>query len=225
MSMVDMSAETKVRWGMVIDLRKCIGCGACSLVCSQTNKIPYFLWRRVIECGVSGPPQRQRMAIPMSCMHCSQPPCLEVCPATATYRRPDGIVDIDTERCVGCGYCIVACPYLARSIMYNNSAEAESSATPKEKAEGSKMNRIGVSSKCNFCIRRIDAGLAKGLQPGIDNDASPACVISCCAGALSFGNLDDPESAVAQLLRENRVSCLQEELGTGPSVFYILEQT
>jgi phenylacetyl-CoA:acceptor oxidoreductase subunit 1 len=107
--------------------------------------------------------------------------------------------------------------------MYNNRADTEFTATSNDKAEGFKKNRIGVSSKCNFCITRIDAGLARGLQPGIDSDASPACVVTCCSGALSFGNLDDPDSTVSQLLRENTISCLQEELGTRPSVFYIME--
>ena len=84
-----------VRWGMVIDLRKCVGCLACTTVCTETNKLPDNIWRRVLDCGVSGSPERQRMSVPMNCMHCMEPSCMKVCPTTATKQRPDGIVDIN----------------------------------------------------------------------------------------------------------------------------------
>jgi len=199
-----------MRWGMVIDLRKCIGCGACALVCGQVNKMPTNLWRRVFDCGISETPERQRTCLPMSCMHCSKAPCHEVCPTAATFRRDDGIIDINYELCIGCGYCMVACPYMARSIVFQN--EYDSGA-----------DRIGVCSKCNFCLPRIDSGLVKGLKPGLDSEASPMCVVSCAADALCFGNLDDPDSAVAQLIRENKAVSLQEELGTDPAVYYLVD--
>ena len=111
---------SKVRWGMVIDLRKCFGCGACVVACAEANQVTPNLWRRVFDCGVSRPPGRKRLYLPLSCMHCNEPPCEKVCPTTATFQRADGIVDIDDTKCIGCGYCIVACPYFARVIIFLN---------------------------------------------------------------------------------------------------------
>jgi phenylacetyl-CoA:acceptor oxidoreductase 27-kDa subunit len=216
--------ERKVRWAMVIDLRKCIGCGACTLVCSQTNKIPSNLWRKIIDCGINGPPGRERLCLPISCMHCGKPPCLEVCPTGATYLRLDGIVDIRYEQCIGCGYCIVACPYMARSIIFDNGCDFEDVETSHISNKNVfKDAHIGVSSKCNFCLPRIESGLTKGLRPGLDPEASPLCVISCSAGALSFGNVCDINSEVSRLIKENKTVFLQEELGTDPSIYYITE--
>lgn len=212
------------RWGMVMDLRKCIGCKACTIVCKQTNKVPRDRWRRVVDCGISEAPERQRTFLPMSCMHCSEPPCLEVCPTTATYRRPDGIVDVHYELCVGCGYCIVACPYMARTLIFRNETGFEVETMSQEPdMDTTNLDHIGVSTKCNFCRPRVDAGLAQGLQPGLDPDASPVCVISCSANALYFGDLDDPDSEVSQLMRQNKTARLQEELNTDPAVYYIVE--
>lgn len=163
------------------------------------------------------------MYLPMSCMHCSKPPCLNVCPTTATYRRSDGIIDIHYDRCIGCGYCIVACPYLARTIIFSNGYYLDVEYLSRELGKVNPGECIGVCAKCNFCLSRVDAGLAKGLHPGVDLDATPVCVISCVAGALYFGDLNDPESKVSLLCHENRTVCLQSELGTEPSVFYIIE--
>ncbi|MCL4475988.1 MAG: 4Fe-4S dicluster domain-containing protein [Nitrospirae bacterium] len=164
------------------------------------------------------------MCLPMSCMHCGKPPCLDVCPTGATYRRSDGIVDIKYEICVGCGYCILACPYLARTIVFHNGDDFETDVTYRESGKPSpSISFTGVCSKCDFCLPRVDAGLAKGLEPGLDLEASPMCVVSCTAGALHFGDLDDPDSMVSQMLRENKTACLQEDLGTYPSVYYILD--
>jgi phenylacetyl-CoA:acceptor oxidoreductase subunit 1 len=200
-------------WGMVIDLRKCIGCRACAIACKQTNEVPLDCWRRVVDCGISEPPERQRTFLPMSCMHCNEPPCLEVCPSGATYRRPDGIVDIQHELCVGCGYCIVACPYQARAVIVD----------PEPDATSPVLDHIGAATKCNFCLPRVDDGLAQGLRPGLDAEATPACVVACSANALHFGDLDDPDSEVSWLIRENGTARLQEELGTDPSVYYVVE--
>jgi phenylacetyl-CoA:acceptor oxidoreductase subunit 1 len=212
-----------MRWGMVIDLRKCIGCRACASACKQTNEVRRDLWRRVVDCGISGPPERQRTFLPMSCVHCSEPPCLEVCPTTATYRRPDGIVDVHYELCIGCGYCVVACPYMARTIIFPNQSGFKAGPSSREPDMAARnLNHIGVATKCNFCLPRVDAGLAQGLQPGLDPEATPACVIACSTNTLHFGDLDDPDSEVSQLIRENKTARLQEELSTDPSVYYIV---
>jgi phenylacetyl-CoA:acceptor oxidoreductase 27-kDa subunit len=214
--------ERPVRWGMVIDLRKCFGCGACVVSCAQANKITSNHWRRVFDCGISGPPRRQRMYLPLNCMHCSNPPCEAVCPTTATFKRSDGIVDIDREKCIGCGYCITACPYHARVILFLNEYDLETRVMV-EGAVISLPDYIGVATKCCFCGPRIDRGMEKGLAPGVDKEATPACVNNCTAGALYFGDLNDPRSEVAQLVRENPVLCLQENLGTQPRVYYLAD--
>lgn len=209
---------------MVIDLRKCVGCGSCSVICGDTQDLPSVIWRRVIDCGVSGPPARERMTLPLSCMHCSEPCCLEVCPTSATHRRADGIVDINYDICLGCGSCIVACPYRVRTIIFRSDPDfAVLAASEKSSSRRNGPRQIGVCSKCDFCVARIDAGLKKGLRPGHDQAATPMCVVTCTANALHFGDLDDPHSEVSRLIRKNRVCRLQEELRTKPAVYYIVE--
>ena len=207
---------------MVIDLRKCVGCGACSVICDQTNKLAFNRWRRVFDCGVSDAPERQRLCMPLSCMHCNDAPCREVCPTGATHRRTDGIIDIDYSRCIGCGYCIMACPYHARSILFQNEYAMEVGTLD---GDVSPENRLGVATKCNFCRPRIDEGLKKGLIPGRNPEASPACVISCSAGALFFGDFDNPDSEASGLIRDNMTVLLQEELETHPSVYYLVDDS
>jgi phenylacetyl-CoA:acceptor oxidoreductase subunit 1 len=208
---------------MVIDLRKCIGCGACTIACKQTNKVPINSWRRVFDCGTSDAPERMRTFVPISCMHCGKAPCVEVCPTGASYRRSDGIVDIKNERCVGCGYCIIACPYQARIIIFHNEHELKVKKIFYGLGDADiNLDRIGVSTKCNFCRQKITEGMRRGLTPGLDRDASPECVISCSAKAMRFGDLDNPDSVVSRLLRERKTARLQERLGTEPSIYYIL---
>jgi phenylacetyl-CoA:acceptor oxidoreductase subunit 1 len=147
---------------------------------------------------------------------------MEVCPTTATRKRADGIVTIDYDLCIGCAYCSVACPYQAR---YKTERASFAYGTPSRHEEARfDPARLAVATKCTFCVDRIDAGLAQGLTPGRDPDATPACVNACIADALSFGDLDDPGSPVSQLLAENRHFRMHEELGTGPGFFYLWDQ-
>lgn len=211
------------RWGMVIDLRKCVGCQTCTITCKQMNNLPPgTFWRRVADCETGTYPNVERTFLPMGCMHCSDAPCLEVCPTTATYRRDDGIVEIDYDLCIGCAYCIVACPYLARTIIFEQGSFFESGPIPSETALND-PDRVGVCTKCNFCLPRVDAGLAQGLQPGLDFEATPMCVGACISNALHFGDLDDPESNVSRMIEENGAVQMWEELGTDPAVYYIVE--
>jgi phenylacetyl-CoA:acceptor oxidoreductase 27-kDa subunit len=189
------------RWAMVADLRRCVGCQTCTAACKQKNATPPGVqWRRVLDLEIGEYPSVKRAFVPVGCMHCDDPPCLEVCPSTATRKRADGIVTIDESLCIGCAYCAVACPYEARY----------------------KAN--GVATKCTFCVERIDAGTAKGLTPGVDPEATPACVNSCIAGALHFGDVEDPASNVSQLLAENQHFRLNEALGTGPRFYYLWDK-
>jgi phenylacetyl-CoA:acceptor oxidoreductase 27-kDa subunit len=211
------------RWGMVIDLRKCFGCGACVVACAEANKISPNLWRRVFDCGLSRPPKRQRLYLPINCMHCDEPPCKKVCPTTATFQRSDGIVDIDFKKCIGCGYCIVACPYYARTIIFLNEYNIESLVMGGgNESRASIPDYLGVCTKCNFCKARLDAGIERGLKPGKDPEASPVCVVQCTAEAIYFGDLNDSQSQVARLVRENITFCFQENLGTQPRIYYIV---
>jgi len=124
---------------------------------------------------------------------------------------------------LGCGYCIVSCPYQARTIFKEDYEFSVNAVSQELNISDADSGRVGVCTKCNFCRTRIDAGLARGLQPGLDPEATPACVATCSANALYFGDLNDPDSVVSHMIKENRAVRLQEELKTSPSVYYVVE--
>ena len=209
------------RWAMVIDLSKCIGCGSCIEICKQVNNVPpESEWRRLVERTFKKNNNLKRMFLTMGCMHCDNPPCLDVCPTKATYQTREGIVNIDQERCIGCAACVLACPYKARSINHCARAGCYETNDNFEVGMGNE-DQIGICSKCNFCLPLINTGLKNGLQPGKDPDATPMCVRHCLGGALSFGDLDDPGSHVNSILSRNKTTRILEELGTNPAVYYI----
>jgi phenylacetyl-CoA:acceptor oxidoreductase subunit 1 len=147
---------------------------------------------------------------------------MTVCPSTATRRRPDGIVTIDYDLCIGCSYCAVACPYQARHKT-DRASFAYGGAPSRAERKRFDGRRLAVATKCTFCVDRIDAGTAKGLTPGVDPEATPACVNSCIAAALHFGDVENPASNVSRLLAENRNFRMHEELGTGSGFYYLWE--
>ncbi len=211
------------RWAMSVDLRRCIGCQTCTAACKHANATPPGVqWRRVLDMEFGTYPDVQRAFVPVGCQHCDEPPCLDVCPTTATRKRADGIVTIDYDRCIGCAYCAVACPYQAR---YKTERASFAYGTPTE-AEALRHDeaRLAVATKCTFCVDRIDAGLAAGLVPGRDPAATPACVNACITSALAFGDLDDPESAVSERLEGQQAFRMHEELGTGPGLYYLWDR-
>ncbi len=211
-------ASSEYHWGMVINLDKCIGCEYCQRTCSATNDVADDKpWNIVVEDQLDN---GQKFFFSRPCLHCQDAPCVEVCPVQATYHREDGLVVMDYDRCIGCRYCEVACPYDARKFNWAERNDVNPYIPTWGIAEVERRPR-GVVEKCTFCIHRIDSGLANGLMPGVDRDATPACVNACPVGARTFGNLKDPNSKVSQAIANNPTLRLREELGTEPSVYYI----
>ena len=208
----------KHQWAMVIDQSKCTGCNYCTLACQAHNDInPEIEWNTVVSDSAVGD---QQVFIPRPCMHCEKAPCVEVCPVKASYYRDDGIVMMDYDRCIGCRYCQIACPYDARSFNWEKFT-GTNPAVPEWGTPEVERRPRGVPEKCSFCYQTIDRGLSLGLTPGVDPDATPACVNVCPTGARIFGDLNDPESNVSKLLHEKYTYRLRENLGTGPRVYYI----
>lgn len=207
------------KWGMLIDINLCIGCQYCTYSCEAINNLADDMRYCVVteETTQSG----DKYFLSRPCMHCQEAPCVHVCPVGATYKRPDGIVAMNYDRCIGCRYCQVACPYDARVFNWKEPIAL----SPQSPAFGFQEvpNRPrGVVEKCTFCSHRIDSGLERDLVPGVDPQATPACVNACPTGARIFGDLNNPESPVSVALSEAKtILRLREELSTEPHVFYI----
>lgn len=176
------------RYGMVVDVRRCVGCMSCSVSCKMENSVPFGVFRSNVEIKEKGKyPHVKRHFLPKLCNHCEKAPCVSVCPVGATYKRTDGVVVVNENKCIGCGYCIVTCPYHARFLH------------PIRK----------VADKCNFCEHQLAM------------EGTPACVRNCMGKARVFGDLNDPNSTVSQLLASEATNQPKVELGTEPKVFYI----
>jgi Fe-S-cluster-containing dehydrogenase component len=205
-------------WGMLINLDLCIGCEYCMRACSATNDVlADSPWNVVLTDKTSG---GNTFFLSRPCLHCQNAPCVEVCPVKATYHRDDGLVVMDYDRCIGCRYCQVACPYDARQFNWEERTDENPYIPAWGDPEVERRPR-GVVEKCTFCIHRIDAGLAKGLTPGEDREATPACVNICPVGARTFGNLQNSNSTISQLIASNPTLRLRDDLGTDTSVYYI----
>lgn len=221
-----------MRLGMVIDLDKCIGCRTCAVACKSHNaQPPGTWWNRVFTPGspyhqsaVGEEGNLQMNFLPVSCQMCDNAPCEKVCPVGATYTDERGVVLVDFERCIGCRYCIAACPYNVRQFNWEDPREAKERAGYKEGYEYGypaevrdndgrlvyTPNRpVGVVEKCTFCFQYTSQG------------EEPACVQSCPSRARIFGDLDDPDSEVSRLIRDRQAFRLKEDLGTQPKVYYL----
>lgn len=201
------------KWGMVIDLKRCIGCNACTVACKMENSTPAgVLFTKTLSEEIGKYPHATRVYIPVLCNHCEDPPCERVCPTKATYIREDGIVLVDETKCIGCGACATACPYKNRVVLHREPVEKglykQGILTPFEK-QGYPRFVIGTAIKCTFCHERVDAGL------------EPACVNVCPTEARIFGDLDDPDSKVRRLIQERKGVQPLAHHNTKPKVFYL----
>ena len=221
------------RWVMVLDLRKCVGCHACTIACISENKLPPgVVYRPVLDEEIGTYPNVSRRFMPRPCMQCDQPPCTDVCPVNATYKNSQGVVVVNYDQCIGCRYCVTACPYGARTFDFGhtyteNAPEAndlilgQAAADDYERAAGYEYGKaharagreespIGNVRKCHFCLHRLEAGML------------PACTTTCIGRATLFGDANDPGSLVAGMIAQANVIRLKEELGTEPRVYYLV---
>jgi len=222
-------------WGMVIDQNRCIGCWTCAVACKViNNEAAGVWWNRVLTTAPNEqtklpPPSSDSVDVPhgtfpavtlaylpLTCQHCDNPPCVKVCPVAATYKRDDGSVVVDFERCIGCRYCMAACPYGVRVFNWRAGVHEPDFAVGygrDYRSDGRLVftpdRPVGVVEKCTLCVERIDA------------DEQPFCVEECPTGARVFGDLSDPNSQVSALVNEQGAQQLLEDLGTDPSVFYV----
>ncbi len=219
-------------WGMVIDLDRCTGCQGCVLACKAENNVPAvgpdearrgrtISWMQVLTEEEENDPGQVKRFLPRPCLQCDDPPCTKVCPVYATYRNPEGIVAQIYARCIGCRFCMAGCPYNAKYFNWHRYQEDGPGQNPDVS-----VRPKGVVEKCTFChhrlqkAREVALGEGRELAPG---DYVPACVESCPARAMVFGDLSDPGSEVAKLAQSPRAFRLQEELGTKPKVIYLTE--
>ena len=201
------------RYAIAIDQTRCIGCQTCSNACKMQNNVPMgMLWTRTLTegCdvmdGAQGEfPNLSRDYLPLSCQHCENPACQKVCPTGATYKDDKGRVEIDYEKCIGCRMCMAACPYNVRVFNWGDPhRDPDFNYGDKDVPVRSK----GVMEKCTLCKERTDRG------------QKPMCVVCCPTHARVFGDLDDPQSEIAQLKRDRDCRILLEDRGTKPQVFY-----
>ena len=210
------------RYGMLIDRNLCVGCMACAVACKVENGTPRSVfWTKVLTEEVGTYPTVSINYTPLLCMHCADAPCVDVCPTGASHKRADGIVVVDYDKCIGCKYCIQACPYGARTYMDQIAGYFPGKQLTPYEAYAYQKHQVGVVEKCTFCSHRIDQAISKGRVPGVDRDATPACVITCISGARVFGNVEDPESEVSKQIAEKHARPMKPELDTKPKVYYV----
>ena len=226
------------RYGMALDLDRCMGCRACMEACKVENNTPQdIFWMHVFRLEEGEYPDVRTRFLPRPCMHCDNPPCVRACPTGARYQERNGLVATDSEKCTGVRYCHAVCPYGVNYFNYEEPSEkyylpdwatdvdlapVTEGLTPPYKnldlaqpyGQAQAINagggkKQGVIEKCTFCIHRVETGLL------------PACAANCPVDAIIFGDLDDPNSEVSKIIREKRSFRLREEFGTSPKVYYV----
>jgi tetrathionate reductase subunit B len=204
---LDAPVSSDVRWGMLVDSSKCDpGCTVCVDACSTEHGLegsgrPATDAQWIRKVNVRDPKTDGEVSLPMMCQHCAEPPCVDVCPTGASFKRADGIVLVDKHSCIGCRYCMMACPYKARSFVHEPLHD-QKPWSPRGK---------GTVESCTFCVHRVDAG------------QSPACVEACtgkAAGAITFGDLNDPDSEISRKITTLQSRHIRADLGLDPGVRY-----
>jgi molybdopterin-containing oxidoreductase family iron-sulfur binding subunit len=230
-----MEKKQKQKYGMVIDLDRCTGCGACMIACAVENNVAPgpaaanertgITWMRVYRISNGANAADQHSAyIPVSCQQCEKnTPCVSVCPQKAVEVDPaTGIVNQMPQRCLGCRYCMTACPYHARYFNWWDPEWPEGMSQTLNPDVSPRMR--GVVEKCNLCHGRLHAARAKAAASGrtsiLPEDYQPACAEACPSNAIHFGDLSDEGSEVARLARNGNAFRLLERLGTGPKIYY-----
>jgi Fe-S-cluster-containing dehydrogenase component len=223
-------ARPGVLFGYGLDLSRCIGCRRCVYACVRENnqsRDPQIHWITVLrfkkgEKWVSDleesnkyynpekVPEEGYFYMPVQCQQCEKPPCVKACPTQATWKEPDGIVVVDYNWCIGCRYCMAACPYGARRFNWGRPRIARSELNKETHYLGNRPRYVGVVEKCTFCIQRTRE------NPG----RYPACVEICPVGARKFGNLLDPDSEIRYIIENKRVFRLKEDINTYPKFYY-----
>ncbi len=204
---LDKPASGKVRWGLLVDANRCAhGCDACVRACAEENGLnghdrPETNAQWIRKVTLRDPKTNATQTLPVMCQHCAEPPCVDVCPTGASFKRADGIVLVDKHICIGCRYCMMACPYKARSFIHETLTDQKTHA-PRGK---------GTVESCTFCVHRVDDG------------KQPACVEACAktaSRAMIFGDLNDPGNTLSKTLAEQPTSRIRADLGTDPGVRY-----
>jgi molybdopterin-containing oxidoreductase family iron-sulfur binding subunit len=204
---LDEPASTAVRWGMLVDTRKCdTECTACVDACNAEHGLEGTghlatdaQWIRKVD--MHDPKSGKKTSLPMMCQHCAEPPCVDVCPTGASFKRADGIVLVDKHECIGCRYCMMACPYKARSFVHE----------PTHRQKPWAPRGKGTVESCTFCVHRVDAG------------GTPACVEACDKknqDALIFGDLNDPASQISRKIEQLQNRQIRADLDLDPGVRY-----
>jgi Fe-S-cluster-containing dehydrogenase component len=224
-------AKPNTLWGYGLDLSRCIGCRRCVYACVEENNLsrhnPQVQWIRVLrlkkgnlinlekaEHYYNPPevPEPDFIYMPVQCQQCENPPCVKVCPVHATWKEPDGLVVVDYNWCIGCRYCIAACPYRGRTFNWAEPKLEKNELNTSVHYLGNRPRYKNVVDKCTFCIQRVR------------NGRYPACVEACPTGTRKFGNLLDPNSEIRYLIDHKRVFRLKEDLNTEPKFYYFFAE-
>ncbi|QQR81987.1 MAG: 4Fe-4S dicluster domain-containing protein [Deltaproteobacteria bacterium] len=224
----DPEAIPGVEFGYFLSLTRCNGNRKCVEACVKENNQshdPAIQYITVLEMDAGtfdmldadryydSPevPKKDKFYVPVQCQQCRNPPCVKACPVEATWKEKDGIVVVDYNWCIGCRYCMAACPYEARHFNFTKPTIPAEQINPDQAYLSNRVRPKGVVEKCTFCLQRTR------------NGKYPACLEACPTGARKFGNLRDPESEVSKILKHKRVFVLKEELGTKPQFYYFFD--
>jgi molybdopterin-containing oxidoreductase family iron-sulfur binding subunit len=220
-----------VVYGYGLDLSRCVGCRRCEWACVRENNISrgngQGHWIRVLRLRKGNlvkldeadhhydpplVPEEGYFYMPVQCQHCANPPCVRACPVKATWREPDGLVVVDYDWCIGCRFCIAACPYRGRTFNWTDPVIPADGLNTDTHYLGNRPRMRAVADKCTFCIQRVRGAAGAGRYP--------ACVEACPVGARKFGNLLDPGSEIRYIIENKRVFRLKEDLNTEPNFYY-----